>query len=138
VTGPDGTFELRRRGRALHALGVDLGGPRATLRLLDAALTPGLVRTSATSCSRRRACSRGPSSIPPVGPSPGRASASARCFRAARPAVPVPGAVTELRVRRAALRRGAPAWVSRSGRNPLATTTTDTEGRFTLAAAAAA
>ncbi|MBI4881128.1 MAG: sigma-70 family RNA polymerase sigma factor [Planctomycetes bacterium] len=41
-TGADGRFRLEgAHGRALHGLGIDLGGPRAALRAIDVALPPG-------------------------------------------------------------------------------------------------
>jgi RNA polymerase sigma factor (sigma-70 family) len=42
VTDAEGTFELHgAKTRGIHALGLDLGGPRATLRMLEAPLVPG-------------------------------------------------------------------------------------------------
>ena len=39
LTGPDGRFQLGgARASALHGLGIDLDGPRATLRVIDQAL----------------------------------------------------------------------------------------------------
>jgi RNA polymerase sigma factor (sigma-70 family) len=42
TTDADGRFELRGSwAQAFHALGVDLGGPRSTLRVLETAFVPG-------------------------------------------------------------------------------------------------
>src|SRR5262245_46162988 len=144
VTGRDGVFELRgATTRAQHALGVDLGGQRATVRIVEAELSPGSIADLGDVVLAPAGVLSG-TVVDPAG----RPVAGARVRVGAIPELgrmlglqhlAAGGAITELDGKRREPRFVVefPAWVSAlEERLPLATTTTDAGGRFTLTAAA--
>jgi len=136
-TDADGFFELGdARPSTLHALGVDLGGPRATLRLLDAACSAGettalgdvVLAASGALIGRVIDEDRQPLAgvRVRVGPLSEQLVALGLHELVAGGAF---GGVDESRVRLFEL----PAWLSDlEDKLPLATTTTDADGRFAL------
>lgn len=138
ATGPDGVFVLAGAApRAIHALGIDLGGSRATLRLVEAKLSPG----ETAELGDVVLDATGTLSGAVVGPG-GRPVVGARVRAGVIPEFATSiglqhlrsgGAVSILMGEQERHTYELPSWAADLGALlPLATTRTDARGRFTL------
>lgn len=136
-TDSEGRFEFHGVfPRGIHALGIDLGGPRATLRIIDVPLAPGAMIDLGDIMLGARAGLRGT-----VVDEEGNPIAKARVRAACLPAIAARLGLERLNEHTRILSLSSeqtqvldlPDFVRKAlARLPFPTTTTDEQGRFTL------